>query len=66
MNDRDETVHVHKLDMRMTVEQYKRKGYELKEERKSEISAQRGFRTLIFGPAKQPSVESSPFDSNIS
>jgi len=48
MIDREEIVHVHKIDSRTTIEQYRKKGYVLKEKTNATIPAQKGFVKLIF------------------
>ena len=48
MSDRQEMVHVHKMDRKSTVEQYRKKGFVLKEETAATIPAQKGFVKLIF------------------
>ena len=48
MTDRYEEVHVHKMDMKSTVAQYEKKGYQLLEQTKATIAAQKGFVKLIF------------------
>ena len=48
MTDRYEEVHVHKMDVRSTTEQYRKKGYRLQEQTKATIAAQKGFVKLIF------------------
>ena len=48
MSVRQEMVHVHKMDRRSTVEQYRKMGFVLKEETAATIPAQKGFVKLIF------------------
>ena len=48
MPERQEAVHVHKMDRSITIKQYRRKGFVLKEEAKATIPAQKGFVKLIF------------------
>jgi hypothetical protein len=50
MEDRSQSVHVHKSDATQVVRDYREKGYTLKERAKPTIPAQDGFIRLIFVP----------------
>ncbi len=65
MEDRSESVHVHKSDASLVVREYRQKGYVLKERAKPTIAAQDGFIRLIFipeeeAPCEKPSHKLSP------
>jgi hypothetical protein len=50
MNDRTESVHVHRNDATPVIESFRKKGYVLKETTDPTIIAQTGFVKLIFVP----------------
>ena len=52
MSDRSESVHVHRSDAAQVIEEYRLKGYVLKDRTKPTIAAQPGFVKLIFIPAE--------------
>ena len=53
MNDQYEAVHVHCIDERGVIEEYREKGFVLKERTTPTIIAQMGFVKLIFVPAEK-------------
>jgi len=61
MIDRSESVHVHRGDAALLIEEYRQKGFVLKEQTKPTVIAQRGFVQLVFVPAEdyvpEPQVE---------
>ena len=54
MVDRTECVHVHSQDSVRVIEEYRQKGFVLKERTNPTIVAQVGFVKLIFIPADDP------------
>lgn len=64
MADLSESVHVHRSDAALIIEEYRLKGYVVKEQTKPTVIAQRGFVKLIFVPIgedlRQPAVEEPP------
>ncbi len=50
MEDRSESVHVHWYDASHVIEQFRKKGFSLKEQTEPTVLAQKGFIKLIFVP----------------
>jgi len=51
MSEDYKSTHVHRMDADLVVEEYRKKGYKLKEQTKPTIIAQKGFVRLVFVPA---------------
>lgn len=61
MSDRVETVHAHKIDADRIIEEYRQKGYALKERTKPTVIAQTGFEKLVFVPIEDmPPTQPEP------
>ncbi len=50
MDEHEEVVHAHQLDSSRIIEEYRQKGYVLKEQTEPTIVAQAGFQRLVFVP----------------
>ena len=57
MDDCSESVHVHRMDADSVIEEYRRKGFTLKESTKPTIPAQIGFVRLVFVPTEFADTE---------
>ncbi len=57
MRDNYEAVHVHSIDARGVIEEYKKRGFILKERTTPTIVAQGGFVKLIFAKAEEVEVK---------
>jgi len=60
MHDCSESVHVHRMDADSVIEEYRQKGYTLKERTKPTIPAQIGFERLVFVPTEFVDPETPP------